>query len=968
MNCFKRDGKFFLGALAVTLSIALATSCSNKTGGSGGGGSEAGGSNPAIINVTGVTVAPASVSTVVGKQWILTATVKPANATDKSVTWQSSDVDVATVQAVAGKPDQAQVTTVKKGTATITVTTGNGKMAQTTIEIVDPVAVNSVTVADTSIVNTGKTVEIPIVINPSNTTYADITCTSSDETVFTVVADKNKKVCKVTTVDYGTSSRTATLTAKVTDENGTTDANKIQDNATITVTKPVDVTFVSLPNVIEIVGIAKKKDVEVTLDPPTANITKLTCSSDNETVFTVEKSDVATKKCTLISQKTDATANLTVKVVDENDNEKTATQTVTVQNIPPVNITSINFNSSSKREIAGNTETTQDEGFSISPHNGTPRTLECTSSDESVFTVTADLANKKCVVTTKAKGTATLTAKIIDLRGNVQTTNKTIEVYIAPTALVFTRKSDGKVLTASDITEITTYKSSAPFKVGTDADSDIQVSFYPANANKNTKLKETTGLVLTKENATEYKGAKSQEIKKQHGFHPYYTYTYHGYTTYLDYNSSTNKPVDGDVFYLKITSSSGLTAKVKFEVKIPVEKVALGKIAKPVLGGLKVGDSVTLSSVLYWGGSQNNILPQPGNTNVTYTSSNPSVIKITGNTAIAKAKGKTTITVTTEDGNKTATEDVWVFPADQEFTVSGVTFKMVSIPSRNLQFPTKKDNSGTARLSYGNHYWSLAETETTWGLYKKVRDWARNNGYSLADGQMGGDKAWTTNPVTSDEQPVTKISWCSAAVFANALTAYYNAHNGSAADLDYVYQVNYSELKSNSSSVCTTSVKTRDKNGFRLPTSNEWELAARWVGTDKGSRTDLVSSNENGGSYLLTYGYYWTPGSYGSGAMANTKAELTKVAWYNHKSTSSGSRAVSHKVKLLQANALGLYDMTGNVWEWHDTKDSSGNRCNSGGDYFQEFGANGLKIYNRTFVSRTSADERTGFRLARTIK
>lgn len=70
---------------------------------------------------------------VLGETVTLKATVKPANATDKTVTWTSSSAAVATVDA------NGMVTAVAKGQAVITASTGNGKTATCTVTVGDVV-------------------------------------------------------------------------------------------------------------------------------------------------------------------------------------------------------------------------------------------------------------------------------------------------------------------------------------------------------------------------------------------------------------------------------------------------------------------------------------------------------------------------------------------------------------------------------------------------------------------------------------------------------------------------------------------------------------------------------------------------------------------------------------------------------------------------------------------------------------
>lgn len=81
--------------------------------------------NAKVIPVSDVTLNKTELTLTEGESETLTATVKPDNATDKTLSWSSSDATVASVD------DNGKVTAIKAGTATITVKTKDGEKTAT---------------------------------------------------------------------------------------------------------------------------------------------------------------------------------------------------------------------------------------------------------------------------------------------------------------------------------------------------------------------------------------------------------------------------------------------------------------------------------------------------------------------------------------------------------------------------------------------------------------------------------------------------------------------------------------------------------------------------------------------------------------------------------------------------------------------------------------------------------------------
>lgn len=155
----------------------------------------------APVAVTGVTLNKNKTSMLVGGAETLTATVLPANADNKAVTWSTSNARVATVA-------DGVVTAVGTGTATITVTTDDGGFTASCTVTVSavPVAVTGVTLSETKLeLPAGTTYTLSAAVQPANATNQNVTWTSSNPSIATVDA-----LGRVTALTEGTVRITAT--------------------------------------------------------------------------------------------------------------------------------------------------------------------------------------------------------------------------------------------------------------------------------------------------------------------------------------------------------------------------------------------------------------------------------------------------------------------------------------------------------------------------------------------------------------------------------------------------------------------------------------------------------------------------------------------------------------------------------------------------------------------------------------
>ena len=216
------------------------------------------------VAVTGVRLDKTSLSfTGTGSSQTLTATVSPSNATNKTLTWSSSNTSIATVS-------NGVVKAVGFGTATITAKSNNGKTASCSVTV-NPIAVTGVSLNKTSLsfTGTGSSQTLTATVSPSNATNKTVTWSSSNTSVATV----SNGVVKA--VGFGT----ATITAK--SNNGKTASCSVTVN-------PIQPTGIkATPETSTLYGLNGTVKLSANVMPSNATNKAVTWSSRNTSIATV---------------------------------------------------------------------------------------------------------------------------------------------------------------------------------------------------------------------------------------------------------------------------------------------------------------------------------------------------------------------------------------------------------------------------------------------------------------------------------------------------------------------------------------------------------------------------------------------------------------------------------------------------------------------------------------------------------
>ena len=294
------------------------------------------------VEVESISLDKSTASLIEGETLTLNATVSPDNATDKTVTWSTSDSTIATV-------NNGLVKAIKVGKVTITAKAGE-KTA--TCEVtVKPVPVSGIVLDKTSVeLLEGESITLNATVSPDNATDKTVAWATSDSTIATVDNNGLVKAIKVGKV---------TITAKAGEKTATCEV----------IVKPVLVSGIVLDKTeVELLE-GDSITLTATVSPDNATDKTVTWATSDSTIATVDNNGLV--KAFKVGKVT-----ITAKA-----GEKTATCEVTVK---PVPVSGIVLDKTSVELLEGESITLT---AIVSPDNATDKTVIWSTSDSTIATV-----------------------------------------------------------------------------------------------------------------------------------------------------------------------------------------------------------------------------------------------------------------------------------------------------------------------------------------------------------------------------------------------------------------------------------------------------------------------------------------------------------------------------------------------------------------------------------------------------
>ena len=366
-----------------TVTVVKETTNNNNSNTNNNTNNNSGNASLVKINPNKVTIDGSSTKTIyVDEGMNLTATVLPDNAFDKTITWASNN-DCVSVNSKTG-----HISGRKAGTATITATTCNGLKATCIVKVVKK---ETKTVLPTEVkldktyveIYKGGYVNLTATVSPSNATNKNVTWSSSDISIATVVNGKvtGKKVGKaVITVKTDANTKTAKCTVNVVEK-----PTKISIEA--------DARKMNVGDTFSFKVMVTKGGSKINADGSNYNYTVY---SSDDSILYIDYS--VTKGYTATAKKAGEAS-----IIAEMEGLNNATHKV---KISTVNATGITIKNAPNSLDIGEYYTVSAE---VTPSNTTDKTVKWESSDQYVAQI-----NKLGLIHPLKEGTVTITATTVN--------------------------------------------------------------------------------------------------------------------------------------------------------------------------------------------------------------------------------------------------------------------------------------------------------------------------------------------------------------------------------------------------------------------------------------------------------------------------------------------------------------------------------------------------------------------------
>jgi len=318
--------------------------------------------NKEIITPTDLTLSVSSISLSINETYSINALVSPLNATIKTLNYSSSNTRVATVE-------NGLIKAISPGGSTISVKTNNGIEKKIYVEVKTIEPTNLILSKENTTLKVGEKETITYSIVPSNVTNKNITWSSSNSSVVSVlngVLTANKIGEAVVTSKIGNIKKT--INVKV--------VNKKINVESVSITGPTNV-FVS-----------EQISLKAVINPSNATNQKITWKTSDNKIASINQNGVVTglKK---------GEATITATVGSKSSSIKIKVNEVEVSKVS-LNLTEVNLDVNKSISLIA----------SINPENATNKNLVWISSNPTVAKVSSS-----GIVTALKEGSSTITAK-----------------------------------------------------------------------------------------------------------------------------------------------------------------------------------------------------------------------------------------------------------------------------------------------------------------------------------------------------------------------------------------------------------------------------------------------------------------------------------------------------------------------------------------------------------------------------